>query len=381
MSSKQYVKSHAVSLGLVLVFLAASALVAFYSMKNQPPREISFELEHLGFNNPDNPDGTTTLTDKTWTKLRLTGVKFDAAGRRMTGELELSLTPNELKDAESKSVRIGLEERKIVNLTQGILKNLEPRLVYFSHYEPSQVEKMGRSNNIGGSEKPIQTSASNKDAYVMKGKAPFTWTAESQVESFWYPFDSYRLYVNPGITLPYDGDKDDGEFHMSKESLDSFEYFADEVDKVSLEFADTNLVAELTAKQYDDLNLKVFGDPFEINLYRPFLARAYTVFVIVLMAFGLVYLYFFKDIEGSAGDLLGFFVAALGTRAILLAGVDFSPVLLDYVVVFFAILATGVVFGRWIDKRLQPDNSVACPHCTGRISPAATRCPHCTGML
>ncbi|NOT49134.1 MAG: hypothetical protein HOP17_15500 [Acidobacteria bacterium] len=63
-----------------------------------------------------------------------------------------------------------------------------------------------------------------------------------------------------------------------------------------------------------------------------------------------------------------FFVAALGTRTILLAGVDFSPVLLDYVVVFFSILATGVVFGRWIDKRLQPDNSIACPHCTGTLS-------------
>ena len=43
-SAKQYVKSHAVSLGLIFVLLAASAFVAWYSMKTQPPREISFVL-------------------------------------------------------------------------------------------------------------------------------------------------------------------------------------------------------------------------------------------------------------------------------------------------------------------------------------------------
>lgn len=43
MSSKQYVESHAVSLGLVFVFLTASAFVAWYSMNNQPSKEIGFD--------------------------------------------------------------------------------------------------------------------------------------------------------------------------------------------------------------------------------------------------------------------------------------------------------------------------------------------------
>jgi hypothetical protein len=273
------------------------------------------------------------------------------------------------------------------------LSKIKNVLVYFLHWIPDP-NKWGNFVDTGGSEKTIQMSKTERGAFV-KGKGTFTWTAEPQRDSFWYPFDSYKLYVSHGINLPYDPaihgplDADTDENKTVKNLDDKVRakphdmpyYFNGYADKMSFEFAEANLVPELAAKEYDDPNLKVFGDPFEIRLYRPFLARSYTVFVIVLMAFGLVYLYFFKDIEGSAGDLLGFFVAALGTRAILLAGVDFSPVLLDYVVVFFAILATGVVFGRWIDKRFQPETSVACPHCTSSISPEATRCPHCTGTV
>ncbi len=367
MSSIQYVKGHAVSLGLVFVFLAASAFVAWYSMKNQPPREISFALPKR---EPYQTEyGETVITeDKTWAELKLTGVKLDAAKKRMTGEAEISLTPNEFADESKPGFSISPEQLHKSLVTLAALRKVETVIIFLSHAEPDVRDAMYPYVDLGGTEKPIQMSNYEKNPSLMKGKGPLTWTAEPLTDSFWYPFDSYKLYVNPQILV-----------RIPVTDVD--EYFKGGADKMSLEFAGANLVADLTAKEYDDPKLKEIGDPFEINLYRPFLARAYTVFVIGLMAFGLVYLYFFKDIEGSAGDLLGFFVAALGTRAILLTGVDFSPVLLDYVVVFFSILATGVVFGRWIDKRLQPDNSIACPHCTGRISPAATRCPHCTSTL
>lgn len=369
MSSKQYVRSHAVSLGLIFVFLAASAFVAWYSMKNQPPREIGFELPM--------PKQNVEGKDQTWTELKLTGVKLDAAKKRMTGEAEISLTPNEFADESKPGFSMSREQFKKSQVTQAALRKAKTAIVFLSHAEPDVRDaRWNRYVDQGGTEKPIQVSKYEKNPSLMTGKGPFTWTAEPLTDSFWYPFDSYKLYVNPQIVVPIP----DREGAV-EDATAVFEYFNTYADKMSVEFAGPNLVPELTPKEYDDSLREESGDPFEINLYRPFLARAYTVFVIGLMAFGLVYLYFFKDIEGSAGDLLGFFVAALGTRAILLSGVDFSPVLLDYVVVFFSILATGVVFGRWIDKRLRPDNSVACPHCTSSISPAATRCPYCAGTL
>jgi hypothetical protein len=86
---------------LIFVFLAASAFVAWYSMKTQPPREISFEIparqDYRTLGTPR--DGTIPQEeDQTWIELKLTGVKLDAARKRMTGELELSLTPNEYKN-------------------------------------------------------------------------------------------------------------------------------------------------------------------------------------------------------------------------------------------------------------------------------------------
>lgn len=369
MPAKQYVKGHAVSLGLIFVFLAASAYVAWYSMKTQPPREIGFELPM--------PKQNVEGNDETWAELRLTGVKLDAAKKRMTGEAEISLVPNELSEESKPGFSISREQLDKSMVTRAALRKAETTIIFFSHAEPDVRDaRWNRYVDLGGTDKPIQMSKYEKNPSLMTGKGPFTWTAEPLTDSFWYPFDSYRLYVNPQIVVPMP-DRDGAVEDVTA----VFEHFNTYADKMSVEFAGANLVPELKATQHDDSLREDSSDPFEIDLYRPFLARAYTVFVIVLMAFGLVYLYFFKDIEGSAGDLLGFFVAALGTRTILLAGVDFSPVLLDYVVVFFSILATGVVFGRWIDKRLQPDNSIPCPHCTSRISPAATRCPHCAGSV
>lgn len=224
------------------------------------------------------------------------------------------------------------------------LERVKEIKVIFRHYEHRDGEERDFVP-IGGTEKNIQMSPVRWKTKI-EGKGSFTWKAAPLTDTFWYPFDSYKIYVNPGV-------HNDDPSLTYETSESNRKYFNSYADKMSLEFAGTNLVSELTAKQYDDPKLKVFGDPFEINLYRPFLARAYTVFVIVLMAFGLVYLYFFKDIEGSAGDLLGFFVAALGTRTILPSGVDFSPVLLDYVVVFFSIL--GDRRGLWaVDRQATP---------------------------
>jgi hypothetical protein len=367
MSTKQYVKSHAVSLGLVFLFLAASAFVAWYSMATQPPRKISFDDEMF------------PLTDETRAELRLSNVKFDAAKSRMTGEMEVYLTPNEnyyAKSQENGTIS-DIDAEKALE-TMSALEKIDAVPVWFSHMQRVPGLEESRYVDVGGSDSIIKMVVTDfKDPFEIKGQGPFTWTAEPLTDSFWYPFDSYKLYVRLSISVPqYIYTK------QAEEKTKLFDhYFNRSVDYMSLEFAGANLVADLKVKKYGDSKLQEDGDSREIDLYRPFLARAYTVFVIGLMAFGLVYLYFFKDIEGSAGDLLGFFVAALGTRAILLSGVDFSPVLLDYVVVFFSILATGVVFGRWIDKRLQPDNSIACPHCAEKISPVATRCPHCTGTL
>ena len=131
-------------------------------------------------------------------------------------------------------------------------------IIFLSHAEPDVRDAMYPYVDLGGTEKPIQMSNYEKNPSLMKGKGPLTWTAEPLTDSFWYPFDSYKLYVNPQILV-----------RIPVTDVD--EYFKGGADKMSLEFAGANLVADLTAKEYDDPKLKEIGDPFEINLYRPFL--------------------------------------------------------------------------------------------------------------
>ncbi len=156
MSSKQYVKSHPVSLGLVLVFLAASAFVAWYSMKNQPPREISFEIPaRQDYKTLGTPANRTIPEeeDQTLTELKLTGVKLDAARKRMTGELELSLTPNEYKDWPRRG-EFTSEESARADETFGEVSKIKNVLVYFLH-SSADPDKWGDFVDTGGKEKPI----------------------------------------------------------------------------------------------------------------------------------------------------------------------------------------------------------------------------------
>lgn len=67
-------------------------------MKTEPPRKISFEMpppqEYKILDNPAD-EAITAAEDQTSTELKLTGVKLDAAKKLMTGEIEVSLTPDE----------------------------------------------------------------------------------------------------------------------------------------------------------------------------------------------------------------------------------------------------------------------------------------------
>ena len=110
MSSIQYVKGHAVSLGLVFVFLAGSSFVAWNSMRKLAAEKI--KLLALSKRKPyQTGDGVRVATeDKTWAELKLTGVKLDAVKKGMTGEAEISLTPNEFADESKPGFSISPEQ-------------------------------------------------------------------------------------------------------------------------------------------------------------------------------------------------------------------------------------------------------------------------------
>jgi hypothetical protein len=66
-------------------------------------------------------------------------------------------------------------------------------LFELAHFEDSGFRSVGESDG------PVKLAAEPLFGQELRGKGNFKWTANTQIDAFYYPFDSYSLDVNPSL--------------------------------------------------------------------------------------------------------------------------------------------------------------------------------------
>lgn len=273
------------------------------------------------------------------TEVRLVLRKLDLISNRVIGTVRVSI--------RSTSEKMFSEARK-----------MKAAQLWFSRFIFSDSKDYGVSQ--GGSHSPVELKMDLGGNIV--GSGSFEWLAHEITVPFLYPFDSYKLYVNPSVSTST-GKEIGWAPGIQIDTLVAYQKIP------NLRMAVTSLKSENRS-----------ADWYEIYLDRPVALKLITITIILLWFVWLIYLTRFGKVENYVGRLVLFFVSLVGVRATLLVGVGIFPLLIDYIILCLSIGAVGIVLEKWARENTAV-NQIVCPDCKMTIAPDATRCPFCTTNL
>jgi hypothetical protein len=272
-------------------------------------------------------------------EIEIAADKFDLARTALTGKARISVRPNSQAAIEQIAAVIGI-------------------FLDFNHFiRPADGEAYYLEQ--GGSEELIALKAGLHGS--VSGAGDFAWAAEEVRSAFYYPFDEYRLHVNPSVRI-----QDPQEVGRA---------YTPAVDRFELFFRVPNLtmsVTRLAAPEPEDWHV--------IVLERPLTNRILAVTIIGLGLIWLVYLAEFAKPETHVAQLVAFFVGIWGLRSAYGGDDDIYPTLADFLVILLSLLAIVIVLARWFQASLA-DQTRKCPYCRQAIAHDATRCPYCTQQV
>jgi hypothetical protein len=255
----------------------------------------------------------------------------------------------------------------IISITPNISQNSDGNIIY-PIGEPKNTKSlknatlsfMHRSQEYG---KPIIMIEGDSEAIELKpkfggisGRGDFTWQAQTNTSSFWYPFDSYSLHVNPTL------------FISTKN--ETFEEF---IETLEVEVGISNFRMNVISRQ----SINSTDDRGEIIFRRPIALRIVTGITGLLAVLWLFYLVKYADPGTYIGQIISFFLGILGIKTVLLSGFSVFPSILDYLFLMLSVMAIGIVLSKWIKESVFV-STTKCPFCKMKISIGASRCPYCT---
>jgi hypothetical protein len=210
--------------------------------------------------------------------------------------------------------------------------------LYLGHTEVSKADQIFSVQGIVQQlllkpDKVIQTSTEGEDVF---GEEKITWQIGALRSSFLYPFDSYRVYVNPELWTVFQ------EPSVPRSELP--------VDRLEIDFRASPFAVSVTDQHAYDYGATHSSDPFEILLERP---RILQVMVLALGCIALISLWFLaaqRNISHLWRQSLAFFVTVWGVRDILLKDVVVFPTVLDYTSLGLYLVAASIILVKWAFK-------------------------------
>ncbi len=196
---------------------------------------------------------------------------------------------------------------------------------------------------------------------ALTGDESFWWNVDTIIPEFFYPFDRYRVVVNPRLGVRNDG--------MSLYS----------VGHLDLDMLVPGLYMTISQLNGTDPS----ADTHEIILERSVFFRGTTVLV-GIMALSMVLFYWFRaKIDQLVWQPLALFAALWAIRGILRGDVSSSSfILVDWVTILIYGLLVIIIFVRWQQIQRQQEAAIThCPYCDTEIKKTATRCPACTSLI
>jgi hypothetical protein len=169
--------------------------------------------------------------------------------------------------------------------------------------------------------------------YFYWGSGTFSWKAETVQPVFLYPWDVYKLFVNPRFVVPTGAEGD----------------IPSPVGTLSLRMAVPGLFMVITEQPPVDPALAdQLPDTATIELRRSRLVKYIVTFVGLMALFLLYYFAFIAKPSDLVLQSLGFFTLLWAIRSILVADVvSSSPIMIDYVTIgLYAVVAVTIVV-RW----------------------------------
>ena len=334
---KKHFTKHAGTIGILITIIVV-ALILYFAL-----REVNTARTLVGF-----PLEQYQHSRRARVELRVD--QFNSANLIFSGSARVSITPNiSSSSAGSITYPSGEPEQTLA------MKNAVLSLAHGSNEagRPILVEQ--------GSSEVIELKPTSGE---VAGKGNFTWRSQSVRSSFWYPFDSYLLHLNPSLIV---STKDDGVGNAG---------FYEFIETMEVELGVPNLRMNLIPRQ----TVNSTDDRYEIVFQRPLALRVTTGIIGLLALIWLVYLYRYADPGNYIAQILTFFLGIWGVRTTLLAGFSVFPVMLDYATLTLSVMAVGIVLSKWT-KEILSSTTTKCPHCKMKIPLEASRCPYCTSSV
>jgi hypothetical protein len=233
-------------------------------------------------------------------------------------------------------VRITIELDQNANEKFAAPTSFELKLIH-AVPEQQRIIEQGHSQGI----LPMRSETSFQ--FPISGEGQFSWNVVTDRSPFWYPFDRYRLFVNPELVVP-------------ETARGQFAYF-EHADLFELDVAASNLIISATTPA--NPGGAVSPDPYEVKLKRPIIISIMALALVIIGVGFLSHLATVDDVSSLMWQSLTFFAGIWGVRSILLTGFAVFPVLIDYVTLTLYLLASIILlYKRYLPKRHEvPRNS------------------------
>ena len=231
---------------------------------------------------------------------------LDLNARRLTGTAQLNLRSKAFPSQVWEDVK---NRGKVVIFLE---QSLEP----------------GRYNRIGRSTAQIELT--ELPSQELTGDGSFWWNVDTLRSEFWYPFDRYKVVLNPRLVVP---DAGKSTFSMYP------------ISQLRLTMSGPDLYMEIfPVKDNNPLERT-----YEVVLERSLFIRITSALVLVMALFFIIFCILWAKIDQLVWQSLAFFATIWGIRVILRGNLPFSSiVLMDYMtILIFGTIAVNIVV-RWL---------------------------------
>jgi hypothetical protein len=209
---------------------------------------------------------------------------------------------------------------------------------------------------VGGS--TAQVELAEMPDLELTGDEGFWWNVDTIISEFWYPFDCYKMVVNPRLAV-----RDD-----------TMKFYR--IGQLEINMSVPGLYMNVTKLINNDSS----ADQYEVYMQRPWFIYFTTSLVAIMVGFLVLYFMFFAKIDQLVWQPIASLAALWGIRGILRADYpSSSPIFIDYVtIITYGIIAITILVRWWLYKRQARIDNRDCPFCYSEIKRKAKRCPYCT---